>query len=33
MGVFYPKQGGTVQQVKDREYPVWFKNAESARQP
>ena len=33
MGVFYPKQGGTVQQVKDRDYPAWFKNAEPARQP
>ena len=33
MGTFYPKQGGTVQQVKDREYPAWFQHAEPARQP
>jgi len=31
MGVFYPKQGGTHQPVKDREYPAWFKHAEPAR--
>jgi arylsulfatase A-like enzyme len=33
MGTFYPKQGGTFQQVKDREYPAWFQHAEAARQP
>ena len=33
MGVFYPKQGGTSQAVKDRDYPAWFQHAEAARQP
>jgi arylsulfatase A-like enzyme len=33
MGVFYPKQGGAFQQVKDREYPAWFQHAEPARKP
>jgi arylsulfatase A-like enzyme len=33
MGVFYPKQGGTSQAVKDREYPAWFQHAEPARKP
>jgi arylsulfatase A len=31
MGVFYPKQGGTFQAVKDREYPAWFQHTEPAR--
>jgi arylsulfatase A len=33
MGVFYPKQGGAIQVVQDREYPAWFQNAEPPRQP
>jgi arylsulfatase A-like enzyme len=33
MGVFYPKQGGAFQQVKDRDYPAWFQHAEPARPP
>jgi len=31
MGVFFPKQGGTYQVVKDREYPDWFRHAEPPR--